>query len=251
MASRYFVETPVVGDSAVLTEGEAHHVARVMRAGVGDCLVLFDGSGWEYEAEIKRIAKHAVELAIVSRREMDRELPLAIHLGVALPKGDRQAWLVEKAVELGVARLTPLETERSVAQPSDKALVRLRRGVIEASKQCGRNRLMQIEEPQRWSSFIGQPASAGAQLQALESPPPTYPPEAVRDGASGTVLLEILVGIDGRALEVRVVRSSGHRALDQAARRVVLSRWRFQPAQRNGHAVQAIGRVPIDFVLQR
>ena len=93
--------------------------------------------------------------------------------------------------------------------------------------------------------------TAGAQLQALESPPPTYPAEAVRDGASGTVLLEILVGIDGRALEARVVRSSGHRALDQAARRVVLSRWRFQPAQRNGHAVQAIGRVPIDFVLQR
>lgn len=90
---------------------------------------------------------------------------------------------------------------------------------------------------------------AGASLQALMSPAPPYPPQAVRDGLTGIVELEILVGIDGRPIEVTVVRSSGHRVLDQAARRVVLTRWTFRPAMRDGRAVQAIGRVPIEFVL--
>jgi protein TonB len=90
---------------------------------------------------------------------------------------------------------------------------------------------------------------AGASLQALISPAPSYPPQAVRDGLTGTVELEILVGIDGRPIEVTIVRSSGHRVLDQAARRVVLARWMFRPAMRDGQAVPAIGRVPIGFVL--
>lgn len=90
---------------------------------------------------------------------------------------------------------------------------------------------------------------AGASLQALMSPAPPYPPQAVRDGLTGIVELEILVGIDGRPIEVTIVRSSGHRVLDQAARRVVLTRWAFRPAMRDGQAVQAIGRVPIEFVL--
>lgn len=98
------------------------------------------------------------------------------------------------------------------------------------------------------TSDLGAPL-AGASLQALMSPAPPYPPQAVRDGLTGIVELEILVGIDGRPIEVTIVRSSGHRVLDQAARRVVLTRWTFRPAMRDGQAVQAIGRVPIEFVL--
>ncbi|HEY1141917.1 MAG TPA: energy transducer TonB [Lysobacter sp.] len=91
--------------------------------------------------------------------------------------------------------------------------------------------------------------SSGAQLQALRAPPPPYPAEAMRAGLSGTVELEILVGVDGRALDVRIVKSSGHRVLDQAARRTVLSKWTFVPAMRDGHAVEALGRVPVVFTL--
>lgn len=92
---------------------------------------------------------------------------------------------------------------------------------------------------------------ASTQLQAISAPSPSYPAEAIRNGLTGTVELEILVGVDGKPLEVKVVRSSGHRLLDQAARKVVLSRWRFQPAVRDGRAVQALGRVPIVFTLER
>ena len=95
-----------------------------------------------------------MRLTIVERRDVDRELPCEISLGVALPKGDRQRWLIEKATELGVARLVPLVTTRGVAQPTVEALRRLKRTVIEASKQCGRNRLMEISEPLAWSEFV-------------------------------------------------------------------------------------------------
>ena len=77
----------------------------------------------------------------------------------------------------------------------------------------------------------------------------TYPRDALRDGTTGTVELELLVGVDGSVLEVRVVHSSGNRQLDNAARDQVLRNWRFQPALTNGIAVQSLGRVPIVFDL--
>jgi len=98
---------------------------------------------------------------------------------------------------------------------------------------------------------VGPQVLTGAALQALSSPPPTYPPQAVRENLTGVVELEILVGIDGKPIDVSVVRSSGHRLLDQAAIRVVKSRWKFQPAMSNGQPVQARGRVPIEFKLEQ
>lgn len=98
---------------------------------------------------------------------------------------------------------------------------------------------------------VGPQVLTGASLQALSSPPPTYPPQAVRENLTGVVELEILVGIDGKPIDVTVVRSSGHRLLDQAAIRVVKSRWKFQAAMSNGQPVQARGRVPIEFKLEQ
>jgi 16S rRNA (uracil1498-N3)-methyltransferase len=70
-----------------------------------------------------------------------------VTLAVALPKGDRQKWMVEKLTELGVSRLVPLITTRGVAEATDSARSRLERGVVEACKQCGRNTLMEIATP--------------------------------------------------------------------------------------------------------
>ena len=166
MSDRYFVESPVASDRAVLAGAEAHHLLHVMRAKAGTRVTLFDGSGWEFDAVVERTGRSEVELAIAGRREIDREAPIAVTLGVALPKGDRQKWLVEKVVELGVARLVPLETERGVAQPVENALERLRRGVIEACKQCGRNRLMEIAGPKAWQEFLAGNVRAACRLVA-------------------------------------------------------------------------------------
>ncbi|WP_433851922.1 energy transducer TonB [Stenotrophomonas nitritireducens] len=97
---------------------------------------------------------------------------------------------------------------------------------------------------------IAPPAPlAGVQLRYLHAPAPAYPRDALRVGAQGTVTLRVLVGVDGRPLEVSVERSSGNRSLDNAARSQVLRQWTFQPATDNGRAVQAYGLVPVDFKL--
>jgi 16S rRNA (uracil1498-N3)-methyltransferase len=128
--------------------------------------VLFDGQGAEFQATVQKVGRSDVELSVTAREEVNRESPIHVTLGVALPKGDRQKWLVEKAVELGVTRLVPLKTERGVAQPVEQALQRLRRSVVEASKQCGRNLLLKIDEPRSWSRFVDDAAGASWRLLA-------------------------------------------------------------------------------------
>ena len=91
----------------------------------------------------------------------------------------------------------------------------------------------------------------GVRLEYLQAPPPAYPRDALRDGIQGTVLLQVLVDVDGRPLDVQVQHSSGNRQLDNAARRQVLERWTFRPAMKDGRAVQAIGLVPVAFNLDR
>jgi 16S rRNA (uracil1498-N3)-methyltransferase len=166
MTARYFLDTPVVGDAARLDGPEAHHLIHVMRAKPGMEIILFDGTGFEYRAEIESLGRTAVSLTILSRENVDREPPVHVTLGTPLPKGDRQKWLIEKAVELGVARIVPLETARSVAVPTPKALARLSRAVIEASKQSGRNRLTEIAAPQTWSDFVDRSRSVPCRLLA-------------------------------------------------------------------------------------
>ena len=166
MAERFFVDHPIAGDRAVLAGPEAHHLIHVMRAKAGTRVVLFDGSGAEFAAEVCDVRRSEVGLAVLDRTLVDRELPLRLVLAVALPKGDRQKWLIEKAVELGVSQVVPLETAHSVAQPVEQALQRLRRTVIEASKQCGRNRLMELSRPRTWEELIGSTADIPVRLLA-------------------------------------------------------------------------------------
>lgn len=156
MADRYFVDHPIDGTSATLDGPEAHHLAHVMRAKPGDRVILFDGSGAEFSAQIAAVARNRIALTVLARHEVDRELPVPLVLGAAIPKGDRQKWLVEKATEVGVSRIIPLITARSVVEPSPESLERLRRSVIEASKQCGRNRLLEIAAPLDWDAFLAQ-----------------------------------------------------------------------------------------------
>ena len=121
MAERYFVDSLIEEDPIVLSGSEAQHLVKVMRAAEGDVVTLFDGSGAEFSAQVVAIGRTQAELAITERIEVDRETRAPITLGVALPKGDRQRWLVEKVVELGVARLVPLKVDRGVAAAGSAA----------------------------------------------------------------------------------------------------------------------------------
>ncbi len=138
----------------MLAGTEAHHALHVMRVKVGEEITLFDGSGDEFTAQIKSTTRREINLEITDQRSVSREAKIDITMGIALPKGDRQKVLIEKLTEIGVQRVVPLVTERSVAAPKASSLEKLRRLVIEASKQCRRNQLMQVEDPQPWPDFL-------------------------------------------------------------------------------------------------
>jgi 16S rRNA (uracil1498-N3)-methyltransferase len=220
---RYFSDSPIEGDSAALAGPEAHHLIHVMRGTPGTRLILFDGRGAEFLAEIERIDRSEVRLSILDRQEIDRELPFALTLAVALPKGDRQKWLVEKAVELGVSRIVPLKTSRSVAQPVQQAVTRLDRSVIEASKQCGRNRLMEIAQPQFWPDFIGNTHDAPIRILAHpgsgSKDEPAADGRSVRDNASGDPVL-LAIGPEGGFAtdEVAMATAAGWTLVDLGPR---------------------------------
>ena len=160
MQRRFFIEEPISLGPVNITGPDAHHIANVNRMTVGDELTLFDGSGGEFVATIDSTAKKSVSLTVTARLAVCRESVIELILAVALPKGDRQKILIEKLVELGVASVIPLTCSRSVAQLKSKSMLRLSRWVIEASKQCGRNTLMEIQPPLRFDDLIAASSEA-------------------------------------------------------------------------------------------
>ena len=136
---------------ATLEGNEAHHLLHVMRAQPGLELVAFDGQGGQFAAEVVNCKRSTVEISLGERQNIERELPFELTLAVPLPKGDRTRWLLEKSVELGVTRVVPLKTTRSIGKSDVNA--KLTRYIIEASKQCGRNRLMKITDIATWQEF--------------------------------------------------------------------------------------------------
>ncbi|MFT3929393.1 MAG: 16S rRNA (uracil(1498)-N(3))-methyltransferase [Spongiibacteraceae bacterium] len=136
----------------------AHHVARVLRMQSGDALKLFNGDGAEYSASIVSVDKKSVYVAIESKSTIDRESPLAIHLGIAISKGERMDWVIQKATELGVAEITPLQTERVEVrlnnEREEKKLSHWQAIAIAACEQSQRNRIPVIHSPQSLSNWL-------------------------------------------------------------------------------------------------
>lgn len=156
MSERFYVSFPLAVGPAELEGAEAHHLANVSRLRAGDRVILFNGDGCEYGATIQNVAKKHVTLIIDASARPLRERPFQLHLAVPLPKGDRGQFLIEKLTEIGVTSYTPLQTARSVVHPSDAKMEKLERYVIEASKQCGRNKLMTIEPLAKWADYVSQ-----------------------------------------------------------------------------------------------
>ena len=147
MSTHYFLSEQLerlTEGRVILTGPEAQHLIRVLRAKLGDEELLFDGTGREYRGRIERIGRGEIEFVLLETREVNNDPEIELTMAVALPKGDRQKWLIEKLTELGVRRFIPLAAERSDISCDENVLARLRRQVIEASKQCGRLRLMEI-----------------------------------------------------------------------------------------------------------
>jgi 16S rRNA (uracil1498-N3)-methyltransferase len=154
LSERFYCPDPPQSGRFRLGPDESRHLARVCRLEVGDRVEIFDGLGFVTASQILAATSDRVELIAVGEPTHDPEPQSPCVLATAIPKGDRFDWLVEKATELGVERLIPLVTQRSVVVPRGSKLDRLRRTIIEASKQCRRSRLMVLQEPVGWSEMV-------------------------------------------------------------------------------------------------
>ncbi len=161
MSERFFLAEPPSAGRGRLVGDEARHLIRVMRCRVGDEVVVFDGRGTSWRARVASIGRDEAVLELGAAAEEPVAQAAPVTLAVALPKGERQKWLVEKLTELGVARLVPLVTTRGVAEATPAAVERLGRGVIEACKQCGRDTLMAIAEPRTVAEVVGDHREEG------------------------------------------------------------------------------------------
>jgi 16S rRNA (uracil1498-N3)-methyltransferase len=152
MSERYYVDQPLALGPVGLAGPEAHHLAVVCRVRPGDRVYLFNGDGRQYLAAVTEAGKRGVRLEVEAVEQPPRELGFRLEVAAPLPRGDRGQFLVEKLTELGVTDFVPLRTARSVVHPKDAD--KLRRHVIEASKQCGRNVLMRVAQVIEWQEYV-------------------------------------------------------------------------------------------------
>jgi 16S rRNA (uracil1498-N3)-methyltransferase len=146
----------------------ARHV-QVLRMQPGHTLTLFNGEGGEFSAEVQHMGRSDVRVVVGQHRALECEAACQVHLAVGMPANERMDWLVEKATELGVQRITPLMTERSVLRLSgeraDKKQTHWQAVAASASEQCGRNRVPVIDLPERLDTWLARqtPQAAGVQ----------------------------------------------------------------------------------------
>ncbi|GMM94068.1 16S rRNA (uracil(1498)-N(3))-methyltransferase [Qipengyuania sp. MTN3-11] len=144
-APRLFVSQPIAANSPVSVEGnQAHYLSRVMRAGPGDAVILCDDATGEWAARVTEVGKRAVTLEPTERLR-EREAVPDFQLCPALLKKDRFDLILEKATELGVARISPVIARRSVADKLNPE--RARTIATEAAEQCARTALPRIDAP--------------------------------------------------------------------------------------------------------
>jgi 16S rRNA (uracil1498-N3)-methyltransferase len=142
----------------------AHHASRVLRLREGDAVEIFDGIGNERRGVIADLAGKRVVIGELAAVDSDRESPLRVVLAQAMASSEKMDWVVQKATELGVTEIQPLDTERSVARLSaeraEKRLEHWRQVAISACEQCGRNVLPEIQAPQDIMAWLRQTQGA-------------------------------------------------------------------------------------------
>lgn len=179
MAPRFFVggaDTVLAAESDFpLPEPVVRH-AQVLRLVPGDAMTLFDGRGGSHAATLLELGKRHAVARIGKHDPAEAELPLRVTLAQGLAGGDKMDWLIEKAVELGVTAIQPLQASRSVVRLSGerahKRQAHWQALVQAACEQCGRNRLPEVAPVANFETWLAQSAAGGARL--LVSPRATH-----------------------------------------------------------------------------
>ena len=179
MARFYCPVTLAAGQVLDLPPTAARHV-QVLRMQPGHTLTLFNGEGGEFDAEVQHMGRSDVRVVVGEHRALECEAVVQVHLAVGMPANERMDWLVEKATELGVHRITPLMTERSVVrlagERAEKKQAHWQAVAASASEQCGRNRVPVIDTPERLDTWLArQTPQTDVVLGVLSLHPSTQP----------------------------------------------------------------------------
>ena len=153
----YCAQVLQTGVSIALPATAARHV-QVLRMQPGQTITLFNGGGGEFQAVIEHMGRQDVRVVVGAHQAIEREAHHQVHLAVVMPANDRMDWLVEKATELGVQRITPLMSQHSVlrlqGERAEKKLAHWQAVAISACEQCGRNTLPEVEPLQNLSTWL-------------------------------------------------------------------------------------------------
>ncbi len=220
--ARFYCPTPLVtGQTVELPATAARHV-QVLRMQPGHNLTLFNGEGGEFNAEVTHMGRSDVQVRVGAHTALEREATQAVQLVVGMPANERMDWLVEKATELGVQRITPVMTERSVVRLSgeraDKKQAHWQAIAVSACEQCGRNRVPMIDKPQRLDAWLAhQTPQADVVYGVLSLHASTRPLSALHDGADSSPKTWVLLnGPEGGLMDAEdaAARAKGFVALN-------------------------------------
>jgi len=149
--SRFYLDAPLSQGEQLLDGDLAHYISRVLRLSAGAAVQIFNGSGQEWPGEVLEAGKREVRIELGAPMAGLTESPLQVHLGQAMSRGERMDWAIQKAVELGVAQITPLMTERCEVrlqgERAEKRLNHWQQIAISACEQCGRSVVPTINPP--------------------------------------------------------------------------------------------------------
>jgi 16S rRNA (uracil1498-N3)-methyltransferase len=195
--NRIHTATPLTpGAQIVLTGSAANHVARVLRLRAGAPLIVFNGEGGEYRAEILQTGDKQVSVAVGEFVQGTPESPLRITLTQGIPRAERMDWALQKATELGVAAIAPIIAARSVVRLDEtqgaKKLEHWRNIVIGACEQCGRSRIPQLLPPKLLRDHLATHPKEG--LRLVLSP---NAPRSLSGMTSMPAKVELLIGPEG------------------------------------------------------
>lgn len=198
---RFHSPFPLAAGARVeLAESAARHAVRVLRLNAGDALTLFDGRGGEYACRMHSCGRDTAVAEVLEWRDVERESPLALTLVQALQAGEKMDLTVQKAVELGAARIAPVVSRRSVVrlegERARKRVAHWRAVAVSACEQCGRNRVPEVDELADLRHWLARPPAGAGALRLIFDPDATFTLDALpRPGTAAGV--ELLIGAEG------------------------------------------------------
>ena len=210
---RFFLPPGSLSGDAVSIGGPlAHRLAKVLRLRAGDEITIFDGSGTDVVVRLDDVGDKAIAATMIERVPGPPESATAVHLYQSITKGERFEWLVEKATEIGVARIVPLLTDRAVVKTAGEGnrIDRWRRIAVEAAEQCGRSVVPVVEAPVSFDEALA--AAPGIILLPYESADHLAPNVATVlheriDDLYAFAAVSVLIGPEGGYVPAEVERA--------------------------------------------